>query len=94
MILQGDIQVDSDMRMLATLNDEKGISLRQATGKPKYNLSLNLLEQKDPPIRGIGKVVDYIFRHELFDVVVEFTLYNCPAGCNDEEIVIWELRNY
>jgi len=68
--------------------------LRTATDNPKYNISINLLEEKDPKIRGISKVIDYLFHNELFGVIVEFTLFDCPVGCNNEEIVIWELRNY
>lgn len=94
LVLQGDIMIESPMRVLATLSDVRGLPLRWATENPKYSLDFNLLRDSEPRIKGLRYVIDYLFIHELFDVVVEFTLYNIPVGIHGEPILIWELRNY
>jgi hypothetical protein len=94
LVLQGDIIICTNMEVLATLSDKKGITLREATTSPKYKLSFNLLERREPRIKGLKEIIDYIFRHELFGHVVEFSLYDVPVGVNQENILVWELRNY
>lgn len=95
LILQGEIQIDKDFVMMASLSDVKGISNRIAMQEPKYNIhGFDLTDKREPSIRGLSKVLDYIISKELLDVVVEFSLFEIPVGINNEDIIIWELRNY
>lgn len=95
LILQGDIEIDRDFIMRASLSDIKGISNRIAMEKPVYNIyNYDLKEKRDPPISGLSKVIDYISQNSLIDMVVEFSLFEIPVGINQENIIIWELRNY
>ena len=34
----------------------------------------------------------YIIDHELYDVIVEFAVYDCKLGINNENVVVTELR--
>ncbi len=95
LILQGDIEIDRDFIMRASLSDIKGISNRIAMEKPVYNIyNYDLKEKRDPPISGLSEVIDYISQNSLIDMVVEFSLFEIPVGINQENIIIWELRNY
>lgn len=94
MLLQGEIQINSDWKVMASLSDSIGISNRVAMKNPKWCLYYDLLLDREPKIQGLRKIIDYIFEHELFDVIVEFTIYDVPVGINHENLLIWELRNY
>ena len=43
-------------------------------------------------IPGFSKIMRYITEHELYDVIVEFSVYDCKIGVNKENVVISELR--
>lgn len=95
LVLQGEIQITKDFEVMATLDDKKGISNREAMKAPTFpRLHFDLKECREPSIRGLTTVLDYIIEHELIDVIVEFTLFNEPVGLHRQPIIIWELRNY
>lgn len=97
LVLQGDIEVGRfTTQVKATLNDAPGVSLREATNNPNLykTYQWNWVEDKDPEITGLRQIMNYIFKHELFDMIVEFTIYSRPVGKNNENLIIWELRNY
>lgn len=94
LILQGEIQIKNDFTILASMDNQKGISNREAMKSPKYKINIDLKEFSEPNIKGLKQVIDYIINHELFDLIVEFTLYDIQVGINKENIIIWELRNY
>lgn len=94
LILQGDIQLNKDFTLLASLSDIKNIPNRLAMQKPVYKINVDLKEKKEPSIKGLTRIIDYIITHKLFEVIVEFSLFDIPVGVNKENILIWELRNY
>lgn len=95
LILQGDIEITKNFLMRASLSDIKGISNRKAMENPIYNLyNYDLKERREPSIRGLKEVIDYVIVHELIGMVVEFSLFGIPVGINKKNIIIWELRNY
>ena len=97
LVLQGDIEIRRfDFTAKATLNDKPGVSLREATNNPELlkTYQWDWGYDRDPDVPGLKQVIDYIFRHELFDMIVEFTLYSKPVGIKREELIIWECRNY
>lgn len=95
LILQGDIEIDIDFIMRASLSDVKGISNRVAMQKPIYNIyNYDLKEKREPSIRGLSRVIDYISSHCLIGMIVKFSLFEIEVGINKENIIIWELRNY
>ena len=95
LILQGDIEIDSNFIMRASLSDIKNISNRTAMQTPVYNLyNYDLKENREPSIRGLSEVIDYVASKELLNMVVEFSLFEIPVGIKKENLIIWELRNY
>lgn len=94
LILQGDIQIDNDFNLLASLSDIKLISNRKAMESPVYHLNIDLKEKREPYIKGLSEIINYIVRHELIGAIVEFSLFDLRVGINKENIIIWEIRNY
>lgn len=94
LILQGEMEIDKQFKMVASLSDIRHISNRSAMQTPEYHLQVDLAERREPHIRGLTEVINYIAKHGLFDVVVEFSLFEIPVGIYKETIIIWELRNY
>lgn len=94
LVIQGDIFISKDFEMIASLDDRKGIPLRFATIEPKYNLSIDLKERREPPIPGLTEAIDYIIKHGLLNMYVELSVYEICVGIKQENILVWELRNY
>lgn len=94
LVLQGDVFINDQFELIASLDDRKYISNREATKNPKYSLSLDLKELKEPNIKGLTEIINYITKHELFGCYVEFSIFDIPVGIHKENIIIWELRNY
>jgi len=106
LVLQGEILITEDYKIIASLSDIKGISNRQAMQSPEYRFEAEMIynpylkkEEKPwskiPDVRGLNTVIDYLFPYELIGVIVEFSLFDIPVGTKKENIIIWELRtNY
>lgn len=94
LIIQGEIIISADFVMQASLSDVKNIPNREAMDNPKYKLFIDLKKENEPDIRGLKKVINYIINHNLFNLVVEFSMFEVPVGINKENIIIWELRDY
>jgi hypothetical protein len=94
LVLQGEISISEQFKILASLDDRKGISNREAMQNPHWTLNSNDLIKRKYSIPGLNKVIDYIACNELFDVIVEFSMYDVPVGVNQENLLIWELRSY
>ena len=59
---------------------------------PEYNLHASLEEDRVWRIPGFSKIMRYISDHELYNVIIEFAVYDCKIGVNKENVVITELR--
>lgn len=59
---------------------------------PQYNLHASLDDDKVWKIPGFSKIMRYISEHELYNVIIEFSVYDCKLGVNKENVVISELR--
>ncbi len=94
MVLQGSIEITKDWVCRASLSDEIGVMQSYAEDYPKYNLNYDMIENSDPCILGLKEVINYCISHELFDMIVEFSLFSTEVGVNRENLIIWELRNY
>lgn len=94
LVLQGDLEITKDSNVTATLDDTPNRSQRDAVTFPKYNVKRDLKDGSVHWVHHLDEVIDYCIQHNLFDIVVEFTLFNEKVGCNNENLIIWELRNY
>lgn len=60
--------------------------------EPEYNMHASLEEDRVWKIPGFSKLMRYISEHELYDVIVEFAVYDIKVGLNKENVLISELR--
>lgn len=59
---------------------------------PEYNLHASLEEDRVWKIPGFSKLMRYLSEHELYDVIVEFAVYDIKVGKNKDNVLISELR--
>ena len=94
-VLVGDIKVTRDgVRESVDLiarDDEEGTN-RNVYDNPKYNLHTSLDDDKVWKIPGFSKLMSYISEHELYNMIIEFIVYDCKVGINKENVVIAEIR--
>lgn len=94
-ILVGDIKIHkgsfSDTVDLTARTDSEATQ-RNIYEEPEYNLHCSLDDDKVWNIPGFAKIARYISDHELYDVIVEFGVYDVKIGVNKENVVIRELR--
>lgn len=97
MVIQGDIWVDNEYNVIATLSTKKGYTLRDATScadlfeTVKYNFVADKCPIKYREY--VDSIVDLICEKGIVGSIVEFTMYDIPVGINSENVVIWEIRN-
>lgn len=94
-VLVGDIKVhkgyDGESVDLTARTDTEATH-RNIYENPQYNLHASLDDDKVWKIPGFSKIMRYIIDHELYDVIVEFAVYDCKLGINNENVVVTELR--
>lgn len=92
-VLLGDIKISK----LANTVDLTARSDCEATHRniyenPEYNIHASLDEDRVWRVPGFDKIARYIADHELYDVIVEFSVYSCKLGIKKENVVISEIR--
>ena len=95
-VLIGDIYISRDLEKFYLLaSDNPSYNTRMVLRDPTWNISTNYYDKKIKYIPNIDKIIDYIFKHDLFDTVVEFSVYLERVGKYQEYVAIFELRtNY
>lgn len=91
-ILTGDVCIHKNMVIDYIISNNPKYTTRDVLRDPDYNGSTNVFDKKLKKIRGFKEIVDYIFEHELMEVIVEFAVFSNPIGIKNEKVVIWELR--
>ena len=98
LILVGDIKVTRNYNgdvVDITARDDEEATQRNIYENPKYNMHASLEDDRVWNIPGFSKIMKYISEHELYDVIVEFLVYDCKVGIKKENVVVTELRtNY
>lgn len=95
LVLVGDIIVHKDFSSQSvdlTARDDIEATHRNIYENPKYNIHADIEDDKLWEIPGMSKVMKYISDHELYNVIVEFSVYDIKLGINKENVVISELR--
>ena len=94
-VLVGDVKVSKsyiEMVDLVARDDEDGTN-RNVYENPKYNLHVSLDDEKIWGIPGFSKLMDYISNHELYDLIIEFIVYDKKVGIKKDYVVICEIRS-
>ena len=88
----GEVRVGWDMSISVCVSNNPEFSARDAGLMPDYNFISTIDDVRVKKIKGLKEVIDYIFKHELFDVIVEFAAFDILLGTRNENVVIFELR--
>ncbi|MBQ7466520.1 MAG: hypothetical protein IJS74_00440 [Clostridia bacterium] len=94
-ICTGAILIKRNMQISLSVTCEDNCSVRQAEVNPQYSFNCDIDDRRLDKIDGLDQVIDYIFKKNLFDVMVEFASMDIPVGTENEKVIIFELRtNY
>lgn len=94
-VLVGDIIVHKNgvsESLDLTARTDTEATHRNIYESPEYNLHASIEEDRVWSIPGFSKIMRYISDHELYNVIIEFSVYDCRIGVNKENVVISELR--
>ena len=94
-VLLGDVMVSrkgGSESVDLTATTKVGGSHRSIYENPEYNLHTSLESDSVWKIPGFSKLMRYISEHELYDVIIEFAVYDMKVGVNKENVLISELR--
>ena len=93
-ILVGEIKILSNGEIYATLSIDPTASGRDALRKPTFNLKTDIFDRKLDEIPHFNFIYQYISENKLYDVIVEFALFNKNVGTKQEKIIVYELRTH
>ena len=91
-VLLGDIQVKKDSVTLVARTDENA-NHRNIYDQTEINFTTTLDDEKLWDIQGFDLLIKYILDHNLYDVIVEFVVFDRNVGVNNEKVLIVELRS-
>jgi hypothetical protein len=96
LIYHGEICLFPDGSLHARYCDIPNIKMRDAMKHPKaINVNIdNTSYQWGWDYKPLREIIDYLCEYHIIGSVVEFSQYSIKAGCKNENIVIWEIRNY
>ncbi len=94
-ILVGEIEITSNNEIYAILSKNKEYSVRDAIKNPDVNIKTNIYnKQLINKIPNFDYLYTYICKHNLKDIIIEFSLFNINVGINNEPLIIYELRTH
>ncbi len=91
-VLTGEARLTPKGEISVAVSKNPNLNARDGAQNADYNFTSALNDRRLNRILGMNDVVNYMFEHELFDVIVEFACYDRPVGTKNEKVVIFELR--
>lgn len=93
-ILCGEIILDKEGNLIFSGSTNKNNTHRDFKA-PNYFIKSTIFDKKIKYIPTLDTIIEYIFKHNLFNVIIEFCTFDIPVGINREKIIIYEVRtNY
>ena len=94
-LLVGEIEINSNGEVSAILSLDPTASVRDAIRNPDFNFKTNIFDKKLSSIPNFDYIYKYISANNLYDIIVEFALFDKEVGEKNEKIIVYELRtNY
>lgn len=93
-LLVGEVEFFKNGDVYCCVSTSQKYSVRDACKNPDFNLKTNIFDKTLNDIPYIDDVYDYISRNELYDVIVEFSLFSKTVGVYNENIIIYEIRTH
>ena len=91
-LLVGEIEILSNGEVYAILSTNPAASVRDVITNPDFNFKTTLFDKKLNEIPYFDYIYKYISDNNLYDLIVEFALFNKNVGINNEKIIVYELR--
>lgn len=92
-VLLGDIQIKkSENWVNITCSSDQNADHRSIYDNPQNSVSCSMDSDRLWNIRGFSKICAYVTEHNLYDMIVEFVVFDIPVGNCDCEVAIAELR--
>lgn len=93
-LLVGEIEFLSNEEVYAILSVDPTASVRDALSKPTFNLKTNIFDKWLNKIPHFDYIYQYISNNNLYDVIVEFALFDKEVGIKKEKVIVYELRTH
>ena len=93
-LLVGEIEFLSNGEVCAILSVDPTASVRDALSNPTFNLKTNIFDKRLNKIPHFDYIYQYISNNNLYDVIVEFALFNKEVGIKKEKVIVYELRTH
>ena len=94
-LLVGEIELLSNGEVYSSLSLDPSASVRDAVSKPDFNIRTNIFDKELDNIPHFDYIYKYISDNNLYDIIVEFSLFDIEVGIKKERIIVYELRtNY
>lgn len=94
-IMEADIEVKRNGDIYITISKNPEANVRDNIKDAYMSLKTNIFDNKTlSKIPEFDYIYSYLYEHNLFDVLVELSLFDKPLGINNERIIIWELRTH
>ncbi|MBQ8430800.1 MAG: hypothetical protein IJX26_02505 [Clostridia bacterium] len=96
LLLLGDIKVDKERNIVDLVaKTSTNANHRNLDDNPEFNFHTTLEDDNLWNVPSFLTLINYISKHHLYNMVVEFAIYDCPVGHHKENILIYEIRtNY
>lgn len=91
-VLLGDIMIDNNRVVIGARNDSASHH-RNIYENACINLDTDWDDKRLWKVHGVEKVFNYVLSKNIFNVVVEFVVYDKKVGVNNEDVLIVELRS-
>ncbi|MBR1987944.1 MAG: hypothetical protein IKA36_02775 [Clostridia bacterium] len=91
-VLLGEICLTKDGVTIVGSN-HKDAHHRNVYQKAIINCKTTLDDDKIWDVLGVEELIAYVAGHNLYDVIVEFVVYDKPVGVNNQKVLIVELRS-
>ena len=93
-LLVGEIEFLSNGEVYAILSIDPTASVRDALSNPTFNLKTDIFDNRLNKIPHFDYIYQYISNNKLYDVIVEFALFDKEVGIKNEKVIVYELRTH
>lgn len=93
-LLVGEVEFFRNGDVYCCVSTNNQYSVRDACKNPDFNLKTNIFDKTLNDIPYFDDVYEYISRNELYDIIVEFALFDKNVGIYSENIIIYEIRTH
>lgn len=94
-IMEADIEIKKNGDIYVTISKNPELNVRDNIDNVYMSLKTDIFDDKTlDRIPDFDYIYNYLYKYDLFDVLVEFSLFDKPLGINNERIIIWELRTH